>query len=156
MLGIDLNENNNIITFLNLYYMMNIIFYVKSMESFIILSIMWHERLTKCYLLHIDPSEFRELWKTCQSLELYWTYFLALQTTNPKIPPMRLMSLDHEPKMRCCAMSLNYGLWWDNIAMSFRPWALVSFCESELFWALKEVFPKSIYNLLKWCELPMK
>ena len=46
MLGIDLNENNNIInmndiiTFLNLYHMMDINFYVKSMKNFIILSVM--------------------------------------------------------------------------------------------------------------------
>ena len=83
-----------------------------------------------------------------EPLELYWTYFLALQTTTPKIPPMRLISLDHEPKMRCCAMSLNYGLWWDYIAMGFGPWASASFCEYGLFWALKEVFLKSI---ICWC-----
>ena len=40
------------ITFLNLYYMMNINFYVKSMGSFIILSVMRYEKLTRCYLLH--------------------------------------------------------------------------------------------------------
>ena len=62
-----------------------------------------------------------------EPLELYWTYFLALQTTTPQIPLMRLMSLDHEPKMRCCVMSSNYGPWWDYIAMSFRPWASASF-----------------------------
>ena len=60
-------------------------------------------------------------------LEFYWTYFLALQTTTPKIPPMRLISLDHEPKMRCCAMSSNYEPWWDYIALSFGPWASASF-----------------------------
>ena len=58
---------NTIITFLNLYYIMNINFYVKSIGSFIILSVMWYERLTKCYLLHTEPSEFRELGKTCQA-----------------------------------------------------------------------------------------
>ena len=41
--------------------MMDINFYVKSMGGFIILSVMWYERHTKCYLLHTDPSEFREL-----------------------------------------------------------------------------------------------
>ena len=46
------------------------------------------------------------------------------------------------------AKSLNYGLWWDNIAMGFGPRGLVSFCEYGLFWALKEVFPKSI---ICWC-----
>ena len=135
---------------------MNINFYGKSMRSFIILSVMWYERLTRWYILHIDPSEFKELGKTCQAtcfpffelLELYWTYFLALQITTPKICSMRLMSLDHEPRMRCCAMSLNYGLWWDNIAMSFGPSASASFCEYGLFWALKEIFPKFI---ICWC-----
>ena len=47
--------------------MMNINFYVKSMWSFIILGVIWYKRLTKCYLLHTDPSEFRELGKTCQA-----------------------------------------------------------------------------------------
>ena len=81
-------------------------------------------------------------------LELYWTYFLAIQITTPKISSMRLMSLDHEPRMRCCAISLNYGLWWDNIAMSFGPSASASFCEYGLFWVLKEIFPKFI---ICWC-----
>ena len=62
-----------------------------------------------------------------ESLEFYWTYFLALQTTTPKIPRIRLMSLDHKPKMRCCGMSSNYGPWWDYIAMSFGSWASASF-----------------------------
>ena len=30
-----------------------------------------------------------------EPLELYWIYFLALQTTTPKIPLMRLISLDY-------------------------------------------------------------
>ena len=67
---------NTIITFLNLYYIMNINFYVKSIGSFIILSVMWYERLTKCYLLHTDLSKFKELGKTCQV-----TYF-PLSTLN--------------------------------------------------------------------------
>ena len=88
-------------------------------------------------------------------LELYWTYFLALQMTIPKIPLMRLISLDHELKMRCCAISSNYGHWWDYIVMSFGPWASTSFCEYELFWALKEIFPKFMI-VLTWCGSPMK
>ena len=32
-------------------------------------------------------------------LEIYWTYFLALQTTAPKVSPKRLMSLNHKLKM---------------------------------------------------------
>ena len=109
--------------------MMDINFYIKSIESFIILSVMWYERLTKCYLLHTGSSKFRELGKTCQTfinfepLEFYWTYFLALQTTIPKFSPIRLISLDHEPKRRWCAMSLNHGLW----CLFCVKWALLGF-----------------------------
>ena len=77
-----------------------------------------------------------------EPLELYWTYFLVIQTTTPKIPPIRLMSLDHEPKMRWCTMSLNTGF--DAFL-----------CKYRLFWALKEIFPKSMITLM-WCGFPMK
>ena len=76
-------------------------------------------------------------------LELYWTYFWTLQTTTPKIPPIRLMNLDHEPKMRRCVMSLNHGFW------------RLFLCKYGLFWALKEILPKFIIMLM-WCGLPMK
>ena len=126
---------------------------------------MWCERLTQ--MLHFAhwPVRVQGIGEDMPSnmlsfinfepLDLYWTYFLALQTTTPKILPMRLMSLDHEPKMRCCAMSLNYRLWWDYIAMSFGPWALTSCCEYELFWGLKEIFLKFMI-VLTWCGSPMK
>ena len=82
-----------------------------------------------------------------ESLELYWIYFLVLQTTTPKIPPMRLMSLDHEPKMRCCAMSSNYGPWWDYIAMSFGPWASASFLWIRTLLGFKIDSPKIHDNI---------
>ena len=82
-----------------------------------------------------------------EPLELYWTYFLALRTMTPKIPPMRLMSLDHEPKMRCCAMSSNYGPWWDYIAMSFGPWALTSFLWIKTLLGFKIDSPKIHDNI---------
>ena len=97
-------------------------------------------------------------------LKLYWTYFLALQTTTPEIPPMRLISLDHEQKMRCCAMSSNYGPWWDYIAMSFGPWAWASFLwiwtplsfkidypkihdNVDMVWVANEMKPRGVKNL---------
>ena len=98
---------------------------------------MWYERLTQMLPFAYWPVRVQGIGEDMPSnmlsfinfepLELYWTYFLALQTTTSKIPSMRLMSLDHEPKMRCCAMSSNYGPWWDYTAMSFGPWALASF-----------------------------
>ena len=87
---------------------MDINFYVKSMGSFTILSVMWYERLTQMLsIAHrlVKVQGIREdmpsnmlSFINFEPLKLYWTYFLALQTTTPKIPPMRLMSLDHEPK----------------------------------------------------------
>ena len=87
---------------------MDINFYVKSMGSFTILSVMWYERLTQMLpiarrLVRVQgigedtPSNMFSF-INFEPLEFYWIYFLALQTTTPKIPPMRLMSLDHEPK----------------------------------------------------------
>ena len=72
---------------------MNINFYVKSMESFIILSVMWYERLTKCYLFHTNPSEFRELRKTCQATCFFlstlnhWSFIEHTSwPSNPRLP----------------------------------------------------------------------
>ena len=77
-----------------------------------------------------------------EPLEFYWTYFLALQTTTPKIPPMRLMSLDYEQK---------------NEIMCYepKPWALTLFCVCKygFFWALREVFSKSMIMLM-WYGSP--
>ena len=91
--------------------------------------------LPKCYLLHTDPSKFRELGKTCQatcfplSTLNHWSFTEHTSwPSKPRLPKFRrLMSLDHKPKMRCCAMSSNYGPWWDYVAMSFGSWASASF-----------------------------
>ena len=104
---------------------MDINFYVKSMGSFTILSVMWYERLTQMLpiahrLVRVQgiredtPSNMLSF-INFESLEFYWTYFLALQTTTPKIPPMRLMSLDHEPKNEVLCHEL-------------ESWALTPFC----------------------------
>ena len=87
---------------------------------------MWCERLTQMLPFAHWPVRVQEIGEDMpinmlsfinfEPLEFYWTYLLALQTTTPKIPLMRLMSLDHEPKMRCCAMSLYCHEFW---AMGF-------------------------------------
>ena len=133
--------------------MMNINFYVKSMESFIILNVMWHERFIQMLPIAHWPVRIQRIGKNMPSnmlsfinfepLEFHWTYFLTLQTMTFKIPPMKFMSLDHKPKMRWCAMSLNHGLW------------CFFLCKYGFFWALEEIFPKSMI-VLTWRELPMK
>ena len=104
---------------------MDINFYVKSMESFTILSVMWYERLTQMLPIAHRPIRVQGIGEDTSNnmlsfinfelLELYWTYFLALQTTIPKILLMRLMSLDYKPKneIMCCEL---------------EPWALKPFC----------------------------
>ena len=99
-------------------------FYVKSMESFTILSVMWYERFTQMLPIAHRPVRVQGIGEDTPSnmlsfinfepLELYWTYFLALQTTTPKIPLMRLISLDHKPKNEMMCREL-------------EPWALKHF-----------------------------
>ena len=154
--------------------MMDINFYVKSMRSFIILTayVIWdaYQMLPITHWLvrvqGIGEDTPRNMFSfiNFESLELHWTYFLALQTTTPKIPPVRLMSLDHEPKMRCCGMSSNYGTWWDYITMSFGPWASASFLwiwnflsfktdspkihgNGDVVWVINEMRPRGVKNL---------
>ena len=104
---------------------MDINFYVKSMGNFTILSVMWYERLTQMLpiahrLVRVQgigedtPSNMLSF-INFEPLELYWTYFLALQTTTPKIPLMRLMSLNHESKNEMMCHEL-------------KSWVLMSFC----------------------------
>ena len=119
--------------------------------------LIWCERLTQMLPFAYWPFRVQGIGKDMPSnmlsfinyepLKLYWTYFLALQTTTPIIPPMRLMSLDHESKMRCCAMSSNYGPWWDYIAMSFGPWALASFLWIKTLLGFKIISPKIYDNI---------
>ena len=76
---------------------MNINFYVKSMKSFTILSVMWYEKLTQMLPIAHRPIRVRGIGEDTPSnmlsfinfelLEFYWTYFLVLQTATPKIPP---------------------------------------------------------------------
>ena len=118
---------------------------------------MWYERFTQMLPFAHWPVRVQGIREDMPSnmlsfinfepLELYWTYFLALQTTTPKILLMRLMSLDHEPKMRCCAMSSNYGPWWDYIAMSFGPWASASFLWIRTLLGFKIDSPKIYDNI---------
>ena len=128
--------------------MMNINFYVKCMESFIILSVMWYERLTKCYLLHTDSLEFRELGKTFQatcfplSTLNYWSF-----TEHTYWPSKQRLPKFHR-----------WDSWAKNEMMCYElePWALTPFlCKYGLFWVLEEIFPKSMI-VLTWCGLPMK
>ena len=135
---------------------------------------MWYEKLSQIlpfahWLVRVQgigedmPSNMLSF-INFEPLELYWTYFLTFQTTTPKIHPMRLMSLDHKPKMRCCAMSSNYGPWWDYIAMSFGSWASASFLwiwtllgfkidspkiydNVDVVWVTNEMRPRGVKNL---------
>ena len=130
---------------------MNINFYIKSMKSFIILSLMWYKRLTlskkkkkrykrltKCYLLHTDPLEFRELEKTCQA-----TWF-PLSTLNH-------WRFTEHTSWSSKPWLLKFPRWAKNEMMCYElePWTLTPFlCKYGLFWTLKEIFSKSMITLM--------
>ena len=128
--------------------MMNINFYVKSMGSFIILSVMWYERLTKCYLLHTNPSEFRELGKTCQatcfplSTLNHWSF--TEHTSWPSKPRL--------PKFS------RWDSWskkWDDVLWAWTMGFDAFLCKYGFFGALEEILPKSMIMLM-WYGSPMK
>ena len=78
MFGIDLDDNN-IIDMKYLYYMTNINFYIKSMESFIILSVMWYERLTQLLPIAHWPVKVQEIGEDTPSNMLSFINFEPLE-----------------------------------------------------------------------------
>ena len=132
--------------------MMDINFYVKSMKSFIILSVMWYERLTDatyCTLTHQSSENWGRHAKQHVFLYQLWTTgtLLNILLGSPNHDSQNSSDETHElgswAKMRWCAMSLNHGFW------------CLFVCKYGLFWALKKIFPKSMTTLM-WCGLPMK
>ena len=151
--------------------MMNINFYVKSMGSFIILSVMWYERLTICYLLHTNWLEFRELGKTCQAIYFplltlnHWSFTEHTSWLSkpwlPKFPRWNswawIMSRKWDVMPRAWTMGfdeiisprvLDHGFWHLFVWI----WALLDF---------KRDFPKihdnvdvvcCQWNKVMWCE----
>ena len=79
------------------------------------------------------PSNMYFFFFNFKSLELYWTYLLALQTMTPKFFLKRLMSLDHKLKMRWCILGFvvilcKYGLLLEKpLSMNMR----------EVIWAVR-------------------
>ena len=89
--------------------------------------------LPKCYLLHTDPSEFRELGKTRQatcfllSTLNHWSFIKHTSWPSkprlPKFPWWDSLAWIISQKMRWCVVSLNHGLW--NLFVWI--WALLGF-----------------------------
>ena len=131
---------------------MNINFYVKSMRSFILLSVMWHERLTKCYLLHTDLSEFKKLGKTWQAI----CFLLSTLNCWGFIEHTSWPSKSRLPKFpRWDSWVWITGQKWNDVPWAWTMGFDAFLCKYRLFWALKKVFPKSMIKLT-WCGLPMK
>ena len=118
---------------------MNINFYEKSMENFIILSVMWYERLTQMlpfvyWLVRVqgigeDMLSNMLSFINFELLELYWTYFLTLQTTSPKNSPDETHEL---------------GSWAKNemLCHELELWALIRLYSHE-FWTMG-------FNVILW------
>ena len=111
---------------------MNINFYVKSMGSFITLSayVIWeaYTNVTFCTLTRQSSGSWGRHAKQYAFFYQLWTtgVLLNILLAPPNHNSQNSPDETHEPKMRC-AISSNYGPWWDYIAMSFGPWALASF-----------------------------
>ena len=104
--------------------------------------------LPKCYLLHTDPSEFRELGKTRQATCLplstlnHWSFTKhTFWPSKPRLPKF--------PQWDSWAKK------WDDVPWAWTMGFDTFLCESGLFWALEEIFPKSMI-MLTWCGSPMK
>ena len=89
--------------------------------------------LPKCYLLHTDPSEFKESGKTRQatcfplSTLNHWNFTEHTSWFSkprlPKFPRWDSWAWIMSQKMRWCAMNLNHGLWHLFVWI----WALLGF-----------------------------
>ena len=119
--------------------MMDINFYVKSMESFIILSVMWYEKLTKCYLLHTNSLEFRELGKTCQatcfllSTLNHWSFTEHISwPSKPQLPKF--------PRWDSWTWIMSQK--WDYVLWAWAMGFDAFLCKYELFLSFKRDFPK--------------
>ena len=118
------------------------------MESFIILSIIWYERLTKCYLLHTDLSKFRD-WRRYAKQHgfflfiFYFLFFfiyqlwtarallntlLGLPNHNSQSSPDEIHELGLWVENEMICHELEPWVWWDNIAVSYGPWASTLYC----------------------------
>ena len=130
--------------------MMNINFYVKCIESFIILSVMWYERLTKCYLLRTDLSgNWGRHVKQLAFLYQLWTTGVLLNI---------LFGPPNHDSQNSSDETYEHGSWAKNEMMCYELelWALTPFlCKYGIFSALEEILPKFIIVLM-WCGSPIK
>ena len=108
--------------------------------------------LPKGYLLHTNPSKFRELGKTRQatcfllSILNHWSF---TEHTSWSYKPRLPNSPDETHELGSWAKK------WDDMSWAWTMGFDAFLCEYELFWALEEIFPKSVIMLM-WCGSPMK
>ena len=133
--------------------MMDINFFVKSMGSFIILSayVIWdaYPNVTFCTLTRQSSGNCGRHAKQYAFLYQLWTTGALLNILLGPPNHDSQYSLDETHKLGSWAKK------WDDV-----PWAwTIGFdtflCEYRLFWALEEIFPKSMI-MLTWCGPPMK
>ena len=150
--------------------MIDINFYEKSMRSFIILNayVIWeaYSNVTYCTSTRQSLGNWGRHAKQLVFLYQLWTTWVLLNILFDPLNHDSQNSPDkaHEPKMRCCGMSSNYGTWWDYIAMSFGPWASASFLwiwtflgfkidspkihgNVDVVWVTNEMRPRGVKNL---------
>ena len=133
--------------------MMDINFYVKSMGSFIILSayVIWdvYPNVTFCTLTRQNSGNWGRHAKQHAFLYQLWTTgaLLNILLGPPNHDSQNSLDKTHE-----------LGSWakkWDDVPWAWTMGFDAFLCEYGLFWALEEIFPKSMIMLM-WCGSPMK
>ena len=132
--------------------MMNINFYVKSMWSFIILSVMCMRGLpnvTYCTLTRQSSGNWRRHVKQHAFLYLLWTIGVLL---NILLGPSTHDSRNSPDEAH------ELGSWakkWDDVLLAWTMGFDAFLCKYGLFWVLEEILPKSMI-MLTWYRSPMK
>ena len=117
--------------------------------------------LPKCYFFHTDPSEFRELGKTCQatcfplSTLNHWNFtehtYWPSKPRLSKFPRWDSWAWIMSQKMRWCTMSLNHGF----RRLFVQMWALLGFRRDsskihnsvDMVWVTNEMKLCAVKNL---------
>ena len=133
--------------------MMDINFYVKSMESFIILSayVIWdaYPNVTFCTLTRQNSGNWGRHAKQHAFLYQLWTTRALLNI---------LLSPPNHNSQNSPDETHELGLWaqkWDDVLWAWTMGFDTFLCKYGLFWVLEEILPKSMI-VLTWCGSLMK
>ena len=108
-----------------------------------------YPNVTYCTLTHLSSGNWERHAKQHAFLYQLWTTGALLN---------RLLGPPNHDSQNSPDETHELGSWakkWDNMPWAWSMGFDAFLCEYGLFWALEEIFPKSMI-MLTWCRLPMK